>query len=132
MRASPIWQGEPPESLDDLVRDVGIGGYERLFSERADEILRYSFNWTIEKGLSRQDAIDLDSFHNTARLEAVGMAVRLGWGLAMSLGHLGSFEDWLQAAIIAAGLVDYTPDIRHHIFDDEQECDQGKEGKGKE
>lgn len=126
MRVPPFWEYDKPESLADVVHAVGTEGYERLFIKPSDEILRYSLNWTIEKGLSREDAIRLDSFHNTARQEAAEMGVRLGWGLAMSLGHLGSFDDWLEAAIIAAGLVGYTPNIRHYIFEDDEQPDQAE------
>ncbi|TAK31158.1 MAG: hypothetical protein EPO21_18020 [Chloroflexota bacterium] len=116
----PIWafgplDGEgnkPVMSFGELIELMGAEAVHRLIEKPLGRQEDDRFDYLAER-LSETnpngagEANDIVCFDAVIRREAVRIAVRLGYALARTDHGLGTYEDWLQQALGAAGLAGY-------------------------
>lgn len=108
--SGPFWEdADKPESLADVVDSLAVEGMLRTLLAQLRPLIERAAQWSEDNGLSKWDAAELDRFHREVRLEVITAAARLGYALAVTRPHPGTFEAWLQNAIAEAGLDDYKP-----------------------
>jgi len=99
------WFEEGPQSFDDIALTVAIEGATRLVGRPTAAEQRRLFE-ALKAQVGFPLANEVDVFINHLHNDNREVAARL----AIALGHLpmvGTFEDWLQAGIAAAGLRDF-------------------------
>jgi len=103
---SPLWEGFAIDSPRTLLRLVGGQGVERLAGNRARDLMDAAMQVLAPK-IGQRAANELDDYVSNVVLEITEVSLLLGSALATSGMLHGDCEQWLAAAIKAAGLGGY-------------------------
>lgn len=104
---TPVWDELVQQGFEDLIGQIGMEAYERMIYRPLEQ----EFDKLIATGEVGAKAADLTIHVGSA---AAAVACRIGFRLALIMrqGDPGPYEQWLVAAIKAAGLEGYQPNIK--------------------
>lgn len=111
----PMWEANVIKNLDDLVRNVGAEGMERLIFKSATPMFNLAEEHLMQY-LGRDAGSVLGTGLFNTLVDSCDTGLKLGFALALTVSEgLKGNEAWLQAAMSESGLTSYKPTM---LFDE--------------